>query len=266
MTALAAAAIAAFGDDGAHVLRLVGGELGAGARAAIAALRGLEAGEQRHTRARWAATARAPVPAGVRGIHASWIEAALDGEPARARTAMANGGLGDGVDTWLARRVCAALPSLPLAVPAWPRSIDDAIACDGETLARWLAEVGADQLALALVAAGGEAIAGAATRLGPDGARLIAAATRIQLAPRAGQLGLVRAAIARCRGIQLGDPHALALLGARAIAPYAGEAQRARLALRLPRAAGLAIARELAAHADDGLDRAPAWAALGAPP
>ncbi|MBA3394132.1 MAG: hypothetical protein H0T89_15905, partial [Deltaproteobacteria bacterium] len=76
----------------------------------------------------------------------------------------------------------------------------------------------------------------------------------------AGALGRTRAAIARCK-LALADD-ALVRIGARAVAPYLDALGHRQLVLRLPRPRGLVIAGELARHAHDPRDAAPAWAAL----
>jgi len=247
---LAGALAAACGDPA--VLGKLGGPLGDAARAAAAAV------IDRATRVRWAATARTPVPAGLRGVHPSWIEAALVGLPDRARAAVASGG-GGAVETWLARWATAAIPPMPVIGEARVTSLASALRVDAATLAAWLAETGADQLALALGAAGGGALVAAARIAGDLVAR---AAVRIAHAPRAGALGPVRAAIARCR-VTL-DDRALIRIGARAIAPYVGALTRRQLAHRLPRPIGIVVGDELAAAARAPLDEAPRWDALAA--
>ncbi|MEO7731589.1 MAG: hypothetical protein ABIY55_11495 [Kofleriaceae bacterium] len=230
------------------MLARIGGPLGAAARDAMT-------GVDRATRVRRAARATSPVPAGLRGVHPSWIEAGLAGLPARARAAVASGG-GAPVETWLARWATATIPPMPAISEARVTSLASALAVDAATLERWLAEVGADQLALALGAAGGGALEAAARVVG---ARLTAAAARIGEPPRAGALGSIRAAIARCR-VTL-DDRALVRIGARAIAAHVPALARRQLAHRLPRALGLVVEDELAtAPAAD----APRWAALGA--
>lgn len=248
---LAGALAAACRDP--DVLGRLAGPLGDAARAASAAC------DDRAIRVRWAAAARTSVPAGLRGVHPSWIEAGLAGLPARARAAVASGG-GDAVETWLARWATATIPPMPAITARRVTSIDSAIRVDATTLEAWLAETGADQLALALGAAGGGAVAAAARIVGD---RLIAAAARITAAPRAGALGPPRAAIARCR-IAL-DDRALVLIGARAIAPYVEPLARLQLAHRLPRPLGLAAGDELAAAAKLASSDAPRWDALAAP-
>lgn len=256
---------AACGDRA--VLARIGGPIGLAAREALDRLAREPRPEVRRAlRAAWVAAAGAPVPPGLRGVHPSWIEAALAGLPARARADLARGGAGgDPVAVWLARWACAGLPPMPAAdAPGPPRSLDEAVRLRGEDLAIWLAEVGADQLALALGAAGGDALAAAARVVdGPSGERLRRAAARIGGPPRAGALGPVRAAIARCR-VAL-DDRALLEIGARAIAPHVDALARRRLAVRLPRPAGLAVAGALAAFAGAPIEQVPAWRALAAP-
>jgi len=235
------------------VLARLAGPLGDAARAAIVAA------SDRATRVRWAAAARAPVPAGLRGVHPSWIEAGLAGLPERARAAVASGG-GDAVDTWLARWATAAIPPMPAITAARVTSVDSATRVDARTLDAWLGDTGADQLALALGAVGGGAVAAAARIVGD---RLIAAAARITLAPRAGALGPVRAAIARCR-VTL-DDRALVRIGARAIAPYVDPHARRQIVHRLPRPLGLIVGDELAAAAHVPTSDVPRWDALAAP-
>jgi len=244
-----AGALAAACGDGAVLARL-GGPIGTAARAANPAR------ADRATRARWAASARTPVPAGIRGVHASWIEAALAGLPERARAAVAAGG-GDAVDTWLARRATAAIPPMPAIAAVRVTSVDSATRVDAGTLEDWLADAGADQLALALSAGGAGAVAAAAARVGE---RLRIAAGRIAIPPRAGALGRVRAAIERCR-VEL-DGAALVRIGARTIAPYIDALARLQIMHRLPRPLGLRVGDELAAGARGALGDAPRWSAL----
>jgi hypothetical protein len=269
------------------VLARLGGSIGEAARAAAEELAGSQM-----LRARVLAAVRVPVPAGIRGVHPSWIEAGLVGLPVRARQALASGP-SDSIDVWLVRWACAAIPPLPAADPAAgaaasPASIDDAVRLPGDGLARWLAEVGADQLAHAVRKAGVRAIAEVATRVIGD--RLRAAAARIDRAPRAGALGPARAAIARCRGelrapvrsavagdastvraqplaitVAAGvDEHLLVRIGCRAIAPHVDALARQQLAVRLPRPLGLIVRDELASHARTPVAECPTWLALGA--
>lgn len=249
--AVAGALAAACSDP--EVLARLAGPLGAAVRGAAALA------ADRATRIRWAATARSAVPAGLRGAHPSWIEAGLAGLPARARAAVASGG-GNEVDVWLARWATAAIPPMPAVTAAQVSSVDAAIRVDAVTLERWLADAGADQLALALGAAGAGAVARAAVVVGE---RLTAAAARIALAPRTGALGPTRAAIERCRVVL--DDRALVRIGARAVAPYVDRLARLQIMHRLARPLGLIVGDELAASAGAQTADAPRWVALAAP-
>ncbi len=225
------------------VLARIAGPIGEAARAA----RG-----SRLERAEWSASARAPVPPGLRGVHPTWIEHALAELPARAREAVARGG-GDPVDVWLARWACAGVIELaPVREVTAVRSIDDVLALDAAALAAWLAAIGMDQLGFVAAAAGTEAQRALVARFGEPLARAL---VRVGRPPRAGELGPLRAAVARCAGTS--DPVAI---GARALAPHAlGHAQA--LALRLPRPVGVTVRAELLAHAHT---EGPSWRALGA--
>jgi len=262
------ALVAACAD--ARVLAHIAGPIGDAARAALAALP-RDRSEVKARRAAWAARARAPVPTGLRGAHASWIEAGLIGLPPRARTDVATGGR-DPVGVWLARWACAQIPPLPsmrsdskripithpyrtaaeIAVRP-PKSIDEALTLDANDLRAWLGNVGADQVAA--LAIGGNI----------EAPPLAEAMARARQPPRAGALGPMRAILERCSGATF-DELGLMRIGARAIAPYVALRQLARLVLmcRLPRPMGLAIGEELHAHAGDPIDRCPAWTALSA--
>ncbi|HEX4423183.1 MAG TPA: hypothetical protein VH165_34965 [Kofleriaceae bacterium] len=235
------------------VLARLGGPIGAAARAAHATQ------PDRKARLHWAMAARTPVPKGLRGVHPSWIEAGLAGLPVRSRAAVAAGG-GTPVDTWLARWATAGIPPMPAVTAARVASADDATRVDAATLIRWLEDAGADQLAFALGAADPRAVAAAARIVGDQ---LTAAAARITRAPRAGALGPIRAAIARCR-VEL-DEHALLRIGARGVAPHVDPLARLQMMHRVPRALGLVIGDELAAAAHASIADAPRWDALAAP-
>ncbi len=234
------------------VLARIGGAIGREARAAAAELAG-DPMARRAQRAAWIAELRAPVPAGLRAIDASWIEAALAGLPDAARVAIAAGG-GDPTATWLARWACAALPAMLPVQPGPPHDLVHAMQLGREDLLAWLAEVGADQLAFAL--AGNPALAAAQRAVGQ---RLVAAADRITRAPRAGELGSRRAALIRCR-LPL-DEATLVRIGARAIAPRLDHPLAARrLVVRLPRTLGSILADDLRDASGEG----PSWLALAA--
>ena len=210
------------------VLARIGGPVGEAARAGAATLATLSERDRRLQRAMWAAIARAPVPPGIRGIDASWIEAALLDLPPRARDAVAGGNL-DEVSVWLARWACAALPALPAIDPAAVPSLATATQLSGAALRAWLEDLGAEQLAFAL--GDPRAIAGAAAIVGD---RVLAAADRIAGDPA--RLGPRRAAIARCQ-VTL-DDRALFTIGARTIAPRLDALTRRQLAHRVPRSLG----------------------------
>ncbi|MDX2090005.1 MAG: hypothetical protein SFX73_19265 [Kofleriaceae bacterium] len=234
------------------VLARLGGPLGDAARSAACELAALEESARRMKRATWAATARAPMPAGLWGIDASWIEAALDGLPARAREALAAGAT-DPASVWLVRRACAAFPPLPAIEPALvlPTTPDDVARLAPAALRSWLENAGADLLAFALGSHASEVSAA----VGP---RLARALDRIGRAPRMGQLGDRRAMIERAK-VPL-DERVFVRLGARAVAPHLAALDRVRVGLRFPRPLGLVISEELRAFAM--ADRGPAWSAL----
>lgn len=184
--------------------------------------------------ARALAMAAVRAPASLRGIHGTWIEAALAGLPPRARVELAAGGMRDRIAVWLARWASAALVPLPPADVERPRTIADAARMTADDLARWLVDVGSDQLAFALD--------------NDLGGRLAVAAARIAKPPRAGKLGDRRAAIARCEGER--DEEMYVLIGARTIAPYTDAIVRRQMALRFPRTRGERILFELAKWAE----------------
>ena len=248
---------AACGD--LEVLAHLGGPLGEAARAAATDLAAQPDRRRRATRAAWAAVGRMAVPAGIRGVHPSWIEAGLMGLPPAARTAVATAAA-DPASVWLARWACSDLVPLPADdAHRPPRGVAELVRLPGDQLAAWLDDVGADQLAFALAAAGEQAVTQTARIVGDV---LLAAAARVRLAPRSGALGPVRAAIARCK-VELAD-HGLAAIAARAIAPHVDGFSARQLAVRLPRPVGLVVARELRDHRRAALDQVPTWAALGA--
>lgn len=230
-------AIAAACDDG-EILAHLGGPLGEAARATAAELRRTPEPARKQARAMAAALARG---ASVRGIHPSWIEAALAGLPPRARRDLAPGTF-EPTSVWLARWAHAALAPLPEADLARPRTAGD-IARVADPI-EWLSNVGADQLAFA---------AGASRFVEP------AVVKRVAEAPRAGRLGDRRDAIRRCTLVL--DDDALVRIGARTVAPHTDAFGRRALVLRLPRPRGLAVLAELQQFAAT----VPiAWAAIAA--
>jgi hypothetical protein len=253
MLAAAAAGVRRSGSAD-PVLARIGGPIGEEARAAAEEL--ARAGDARRMRAEWCAEARAPVTGGLRGVHPTWIEAAVAELPERARAAVAGDGTAP-VDVWLARWACAEFPVMPLGREALPVTIEDVGAIGPPRSVEWLASIGADQLALAVASAGE-----LATAIGRFGEMVARASRRLRIAPRAGNLGPARAAVARCR-VDL-DDLVLVRIGARALAPHlAGRMLvRRQLVLRMPRPLGVVVERELVAHAHEPLANAPAWGAI----
>jgi hypothetical protein len=241
------------------VLERIGGPLGEAARVAASELVAQPDRKRRATRAAWAAIGRMAVPAGIRGVHPSWIEAGLAGLPPAARTAVATAAA-DPASVWLARWACSDLVPLPADdARRPPRALGELVRLPGEHLAAWLDDVGADQLAFALATVGAPALAQTARIVGDV---LVTAGARVQIAPRRGALGPVRAAIARCK-VDL-DHHGLATIAARAIAPHVDGFSARQLAVRLPRPLGLVVLHELREHGRVPLDQVPTWPALGA--
>ncbi len=241
-----AAAAARLGDDEARaVLARLAGPIGDQARAAW------DAGTRR--------VVRGVVPDGLSGAHASWLEAGLARLPGRARIAVGARAV-DPLDVWLARRACAGIPPLPPIAGARrrPASLDEALALSAAQLREWLVGVGIDQLVFAV------GTGAALDDLVRRSARAAASAVRIHAAPRAGQLGPRRAAIARSSGTL--DDALPMRIGARAIAPYVARQPlaRAQLRCRLSVSAGSLLDGELRAHAADPIEHAPTWAALAA--
>lgn len=247
-----ALAVAAYrlGEDALRVLDRVAGPLGGEARAAANELARHDAAAQKRLRAEWAAWARAPVPAGIRSIHPTWLEACVQGLPPRARSAVATSGAGGPVDVWLARWATASFVSMPSVDPtAGPRTAKDAGALDRQAAIAWLQQVGADQCAHAL---------GPTTAALPDAVR--DAGARIALPPRAGHLGPVRAAIERCQLFQ-GD---LLCIGANAAAPHLSPVVRRQIVSRMPCETGGKLWHAFETGAGAPLDRCPLWIALTA--
>jgi hypothetical protein len=226
-------ALAAVCTDRA-VLARIGRSLGEDARRALDPSR----------RAEVIAAARSPVPSGLRGVHESWIEAALEPLPARARVVLAEGPL-DEADVWLARRACAHIPPLPAIDPALarPRTVSDTLAMSPIALRDWLTEVGRDQLAFAL---------GDHAAVVPE---LADARVRIMTSPRHGSLGARRDAIDRAKGEAF-------VIGVRALAPHLDRPLVRALVLRFSHPDGRGIGAELTAH---HAGRSAAWSALIAP-
>lgn len=224
-----------------ELLALAAERLGDDAAAVLSRLAGRRARTlPKQERAALLVAARSPIPPGLRMIHPSWIEAALETLPARARATL--DGASTPADVWLARWVTASLPAMTNPeVPLEPA---------------WLLGIGADQIAFAL-----GSHAGAAAQQLPQ---LAAAQARIAKPPRIGNLGPQRAAIERVRGLALDDERAIMRVACRALAPHLATNRLAQL--QLSRAwdvtRGRVIEQELAAYADVSLDQVPTWAAL----
>ena len=117
----------------------------------LVALGLVPAGASRAERARALAIARAPVPVGLRAIHASWIEHGLDGLPPRARAAIAQVPSTPS-DVWLARWATAHLPSMIVEPELAARVVSHRafLLVDGiptaplPALVQWLAGLGRD--------------------------------------------------------------------------------------------------------------------------
>ncbi|HSN29885.1 MAG TPA: hypothetical protein VLT45_26540 [Kofleriaceae bacterium] len=195
-------------------------------------------GADKLARARAIATWRAPVPPGLRAVHATWIEHGLAGLPERAREVVAGDGGAAAVDVWLARSATAHLPPM-IVEPALAAHVASHAAwqLDAATriptaplaaLVAWLDQLGAEQLALATT--------GASKRF-------------------TGQ----RAANARCTGLAK-DELLHVRIAARTLAPRLSALAAHQLVVRLPRPVGLLVHDELVAHRGDA--DVPAWPAL----
>jgi hypothetical protein len=233
-----------------------------------------------------------PIVAGLRGVHASWIEAALAELPERARVVLA-GGSGDpasglprtfdsaprplpgaksgahpgdaaagtaeiarvrGVDVWLARWVTAGFVALEPATPGPARKPADLATLAADAALAWLAELGIDQLAIAV---GDTSLAAA---LDPVlGSAFEVAQRRVAEPPRKGALGTQRQALERCAGLAASSADARAIIGARTVAAHVPPLARVALALRLAKPLGERILAALVEHARKP---APSWAAL----
>ena len=208
------------------------------------AMRGLWAGigivepgagtrERAHALMMW----RAPVPPGLRAVHATWIEHGLEGLPPRAREVLA-GKPESAVDVWLARSATAELPPMIVepalaavvgAHAAW-KLVDGIPTAGVSALVAWLDQLGADQLAFATTGS----------------SRRFAGTSQ-------------RAAIARCTGLAK-DELLHVRIAARTLAPRLSPLAAHQLAVRLPRPVGLLVHDEWVAHRG-GAD-VPAWPAL----
>ncbi len=264
-SALAAAANGLAPEVRDRIFARIVGPLGAEARATSRELARKPSAATRADRAAIVAAVRAPTPPGLRGVHGSWIEHAIRDLPFAARAAVAGATEPrPPVMVWLARWACAEIPPMPpLGDEVRPfTSIDAVLGWSEAAVARWLHEVGADQLAYSTSAAG-EAMALAVARRYPA---VRAAIARIATAPRVGQLGPARGAVERCTAPL--DDTFLLRIGARAVAPHVARSSdpfaATILARRLPRPHGLVVEAELRARARDPIDRGPALVAISA--
>lgn len=247
--ALAAAAYR-LGADAPAVLQRFAGAFGSDVRAAAGQLATLDPAAQQRLRAEWATLARAPVPAGIRSVHPTWLEAGVQGLAARARASVAASGVGGPVDVWLARWATANFVAMPaVAAPGTPRTAEAAGLLEGDAALRWLERVGADQFAHALASTGAQLPAA-----------IRDASARILRPPRAGQLGPTRAAIERCH-VHRGD---LVAIGANAVAPHLSPIVRRQIAARLPYDVGVKLWQAFEVGGIAALDRCPTWTALTA--
>ena len=175
------------------------------------------------------------VPANLALVHASWIEAALEGESDAARALVAGDAAASAAEpsvaAWLRRCVLGALVDMPAVLPA------------PELLQERIEALGRARLALALQAAPASAQAHIAARLGGPHAAALLAELRTP-APRE----QISAAVRELQDIVAGSaPLLLVRAGARHLAPALaarGDLGR-QLAQRLPRPAGLVLLAEL---------------------
>ena len=196
--------------------------------------------ERAHALMMW----RAPVPPGLRAVHATWIEHGLAGLPPRAREVLAGkpespepSGGERPVDVWLARSATAELPPMIVepalaaivgAHAAW-KLVDGVPTAPLSALVAWLEQLGADQLAFATT---GRSLRFTGTSQ--------------------------RAAIARCTGLPK-DELLHVRIAARTLAPRLSSLAAHQLAVRLPRPVGLVVHDELVAHRTGEV---PAWPLL----
>ncbi len=135
-------------------------------------------GASKQDRARALAIVRSPVPIGLRAIHPTWIEHALEGLPPRARVAIASVPATP-TDVWLARWATAHLPSMivepELAAQVGKHRafllVDGIPTAPLPALVQWLAGLGVGGDELERVRAGARRLA---PRLSPLAARQLA--------------------------------------------------------------------------------------------
>jgi len=121
----------------------------------------------------------APLPAGLAEIHPTWIEDALGAESPLVRTVLRQGGPTPALTTYLRRRILGHLYAMPQGQPRARALIDldDLPKLSFVALERALEGLGRRRVAGAFAAAGSEALAQLAARLGePLGSALVAEA------------------------------------------------------------------------------------------
>lgn len=251
LRAAVVAGVLACGDRAADLLARVSPD----ARAAAEDLLALDRGDRAAALARAVAAMVKPVPAGLTLVHRDWIEAAIAGEDADVRDAVAGAGeFTAAARVWLQRRALGQLVDMPPAdaapPAAWAR-------CDVAVLLAALAAFGVDAIAAGLVGAPPATAAAVAARLGePRGSHLVDAVAAWK--PRERELRAAVSAFAHGAG-RLSE-RALHVIGARrlgaALARAHGDAPR-QIAQRLPRAVGLELAAASNRYAaiDGELDR-----------
>jgi hypothetical protein len=185
--------------------------------------------------------ARAEVPANLHLVHATWLEAAVDGERDEVRAAVAGRGTAQpSVRAWLRRRAFGAFVAMPA---------EDSGALAAQPPEKLAAEIeirGRQRLAIATQAAPPGAAAALAARLGPLHAKSFVEEVRA-VAPKE----TIRAAVRELGDLMAADdpgptaiaPHSELLFrcGARHLAfTLAGDEPR-QIAQRLPRPRGLLL-------------------------
>src|SRR3569623_2168546 len=177
------------------------------------------------TRARAMMMWRAPVPPGLRAVHATWIAHGLEGLPPRAREVLAARPVSP-LDVWRARSATAELPPMivepalaaVLAAHAAWKLVDAIPTAPRAARGAWREQLGAEQLAFATTGS----------------SRRFAGTSQ-------------RAAIARCTGLPK-DELLHVRIAARTLAPRLSSLAAHQLAVRLPRPLGLLVHDELVAQ------------------
>ncbi len=210
----------------------------------VVQLTGLPRAARTNLEASWLAAVRTPVAPELRQIHRDWIEAALADAPVATRVALAGGAVTPAT-VWLARWLCAGLPTLPppLAATQPLREPGDVVALAGPRLLQLISALGADGVVHALGAAALQTCD--ASKLGGNYLMLRAALTR-QAQPQPWPGGLRRRLVGWVTSAQgattggLAAPLLLPMVGVRMLVTIA-TIDRQQLAMQLPRVIGLAI-------------------------